>query len=62
MNPQNVVRTDELQQRRAEGFIDLLVLQPVVLIVLRGRGKIVEQRPDRLVAKTFVELVEVLLG
>src|ERR687892_2230983 len=62
MDPQKIPGFKNLQRRLAESFIHLLVMCPILRFVARIEWKIMEQRPDRLVAKTGIEGVDFLLG
>src|SRR5262245_24840213 len=59
--PNGVVFADRVQKRCAERFIDLAILLPAGFVVPSVGGKVVEERPDRLVAKALIEIFEILL-
>ena len=57
VNPQHVVRAQRVHHRLAENAVDVPVFLPVLLLVMRQHRKIMEQRPDGLVAETEVKPV-----
>ena len=61
VNPENVVRAQRIHHRFAEDLVDVPVFLPVVLLVMRQRREIMEQRPEGLVAKTEVKPIHALL-
>lgn len=62
VNPQDIVRPGHFQQRRGEDIVDSLVLQPEVFVVSGVGGKVMEKRPDGLIAKALVEILEIFFG
>src|SRR4029077_18598218 len=62
MYPHRIVRADGFQQSCTKGLIDPSILRPVLLVVFGIRGKVVEKRPDSLVAEALIKIFKILPG
>jgi hypothetical protein len=62
MNPDEVIRPDNLKETFAENFIYLFVPLPVIFII-GGKGwKIMKEGPDSFIAEAVVEEVHLFIG
>ena len=62
MYPDNVILTRDLGHLVAEDPVDAHVGIPEVVAVYGVEGKVMEERPDRLVGEAEVEVVDIILG
>src|SRR5258705_5120380 len=62
MDPDDVIRAENIPESVGEQPVNLFVLIPERPLVDRVRRKIMKQRPDRRVTKTQVELFHLVFG
>ena len=58
MHPQDVSRTQFLQQLVTKNLVGSFILFPVILLDIEPGWEIVEQWPNRLVAKSMIKSVQ----
>ena len=61
VDPHQIVRRRNFHHRIAEDIVDPLVAGPGALVVIHQGGEIVEQGPERIVAKTLVKRLDVFV-
>src|SRR4051812_19872621 len=62
MNPNDICGPQNVLESIAKYLVDLLVLLPKRLLINGKSWKVMEQRPDRGVAKTEIELFHLIFG